>query len=440
MSLSLTARTVESQKPRPDRYIVRDAKVSGLELRVSPDGSKSWSLRYRISGRQRRLKLGEYPRVSLAGARDRANKELRKVDGGIDPQAERQAERRAIEQAKIDSIETLCASYIERHAKTKKRTWRDDQSKINREILPTWKGRPVSSITRRDCRELLQAIADRGAAIYANRVGALLSRVFRFAVDEEIIESNPAAHLPKPGVEIGSRPEGEREPKAYAADEIRAIWQAVEDLSPALRALYRLALVTGQRPAEIGDMEWCELDGSWWTIPGRRTKNGKAHRVSLTQTALDRRREVPRVADEPHVFRGGRGKRQLAAVNAIVFGGVRRREKPRHALRDTVATGLAAAGVPVEDIAKVLNHSYGPRVTAGYNAYGYDREKRLALMKWERRLLVILEEEDATRKPAKVRASRTRTTISEQTDTGKVLPFGATGRAATGNRSRGNLP
>ena len=320
-----------------------------------------------MHGQQRRLKLGAYRRLSLAKARTQANAELRKVDGGIDPQAERQDAKRAAEQAKRDNIDTLCENYIERHAKPKKRTWRDDQSKINCEILPAWKGRSVTSITRRDCRELVQAIADRGAAIYANRIVALLSRLFRFAVDEDIIEANPAAHLPKPGVEIGSRPEGELEAKAYSADEVSAISQATEALSPSVRAIYRLGLITGQRPTEISGMEWAELDGHWWTIPGRRTKNGREHRVYLTQSALDALQDVPRTSDS-HVFVGWRGKRQLAAVNAEVFAGVRRREKPRHALRDTVATGLAAAGVAVEDIAKVLNHTYGPRVTAGYNA------------------------------------------------------------------------
>jgi integrase len=405
MSISLTARSVEALKPRPDRYIIRDAKVSGLELRVSADGAKSWSVRYRVHGVQRRLKLGKYPRVSLATAREHANRELRKVDGGIDPQAERQDAKRAVEQANRDSIEALCESYIERHAKPRKRTWRDDQSKITCEILPKWKGRPVTSITRRDCRELLQAIAGRGATIYANRIGALLSRLFRFAVDEELIESNPATHLPKPGVEIGSRPEGEREPKAYDADEIRTIWQATEDLSPTVRAIYRLGLITGQRPTEISSMEWRELDGAWWTIPGRRTKNGREHRVYLTALALATLRDVPRVEDETYVFRGYRGKRQLAVVNAQVFADIRRREKSRHALRDTLATGLAAAGVAVEDIARVLNHSYGPRVTTGYNAYAYDKEKRLALMKWERRLRGILERKADTGKVVSIAAS-----------------------------------
>lgn len=404
MAVLLNDSQLRCLQPSGQLFAVRDAKVSGLELRVRPDGVKSWSLRYRIAGQQRRLKLGPYPRVSLAKAREFANRELRKVDAGVDPQAERQDAKRAAAdakraaaQAKANSIEALCDAYIERHAKRKKRTWRDDQSKITCEILPRWKGRPVTSITRRDCRDLLQVIADRDAAVFANRVAALLSRLFRFAVDEEVIESNPAANLPKPGVEIGSRPEGEREPKAYTPDEIRTIWRATEVKPPALRALYRLGLLTGQRPTEIGGMEWAELNGPWWTIPGRRTKNGREHRVFLTEAALDLLRDVPRVDDEARVFRGFRGKRQLAAVNARVFAGIRRREKPRHALRDTVATGLAAAGVDVEDIARVLNHTYGPSVTAGYNAYGYDKEKRLALTKWTRRLTAILEEKEGVK-------------------------------------------
>jgi integrase len=395
MSADLTARGIAALKPRADRYIVRDAKVSGLELRVCPDGRKLWTLRYRNTAKeQRRMNLGEHPRVGLAAARKRANAELRKVDGGIDPQAERQEAKRALELAKANSIEALCKDYIERHARVKKRTWRDDQIKIKGEILTAWKGRAVSSITRRDCRTLVQAIADRPAPILANRVVALLSRLFRFAVDDELIQANPAAHLPKPGVEAQARPDGEREQKAYTADEIRSIWQATEKLSPALRATYRLGLLTGQRPNEITGMTWGEMDGAWWTIPGRRTKNGRTHRVYLTVPALDELGEVPRYEADDHVFAGWRGKRQLAAINATVFAGFRRRQKPRHALRDTVATGLAACGVAIEDIAKVLNHGYGPRVTAGYNAYAYDREKRLALGKWARALTGTLEQKD----------------------------------------------
>src|SRR4051794_21396054 len=107
-----TASSVDALKPKATRYIVRDNDVSGLELRISPDGVKTWSLRYRNAIKeQRRLKLGVYPRMTLAKARAAANAELRKIDGGVDPQAERTKTQRAAERAKADSIQVLCDRY-----------------------------------------------------------------------------------------------------------------------------------------------------------------------------------------------------------------------------------------------------------------------------------------------------------------------------------------
>jgi integrase len=385
-----TATSVDALQPTGTRYIVRDSEVSGLELRIAPDGTKTWSLRYRVNGLQRRLKLGQYPRVTLAKARGAANVELRKVDGGIDPQAERLEAKRAAERAKADSVEALCQRFIDEYARPRKRTWRADQMRLKKDVLPHWRKRAVSSIERRDCRELIEGIAKRGAPIVANRVAALLSRLFGFAVDQDIIEANPATRLSKPGVEAAGRPEKDREAKPYTPDEIRTIWQATEPLLASPKAILRLGLLTGQRPTEISDMAWSEIDGAWWTLPGSRTKNRRDHRVYLTPVAVDLLKAVPKVDDEPHVFVGYRGKRQMSEINAAVFAGVRRRRNPRHAMRDTVATGLAALGVATEDVAKVLNHSYGPRVTAGYNAYSYDKQRRLALTKWGRRLDQIL--------------------------------------------------
>jgi integrase len=390
-----TASSVDALKPAETRYIVRDSDVSGLELRVHPDGVKTWSLRYRIRGEQRRLKLGEYPRLTLAKARQRANVELRKVDAGIDPQAERQAATREAERAKADSIEKLAERFIEEYARPRKRSWRADQMRLKKDVLPRWRGRAVSSIERRDCLELVDGIAERGARIVANRVAALLSKLFGFAVEKLIIDVNPAMRLPKPGVEAANRPEKDKEPKPYTPDEIRAIWQATETLLPSPKAILRLGLLTGQRPTEISDLMWNEVDGNWWTIPSNRTKNRRDHRVYMVPAALALLKDVPRVEDEPYVFVGYRGKRQMAAVNTAVFAGVRRRRNPRHAMRDTVATGLGEIGVAIEDIAKVLNHTYGPKVTGIYNAYGYDKEKRLALTKWGRRVEQIVKDEKA---------------------------------------------
>ena len=93
-------------------------------------------------------------------------------------------------------------------------------------------------------------------------------------------------------------------------------------------------------------MMWNEVDGSWWTIPGSRTKNRHDHRVYLTATAIELLKAVPKVEDEPHVFIGYRGKRQLAAINTKVFADVRRRRNPRHAMRDTVEVNLLTVQSP----------------------------------------------------------------------------------------------
>ena len=128
--------------------------------------------------------------------------------------------------------------------------------------------------------------------------------------------------------------------------------------------------------------------------PSGRTKNKHEHRVYLTQTAMDLLKDVTRVEDEPYVFVGYRGKRQMAGINTVVFASIRRRRNPRHAMRDTVATGLGELGVAIEDISRVLNHRYGSAVTAiGQNSYAGGKERRLALTKWGRRLDQILADE-----------------------------------------------
>lgn len=414
---TLTARTVKTLKPSAAVYHVWDPALPGFGLRVSARGKKTWWIRYRPQGSRahRWLKLGDAKSLRLAAARKLARDRQGEISQGRDPAAQRDEQRAAL------TVKQLAARFIDEYAKPRKRTWKDDQSKLACEVLPAWRNRPVTAITRQDCSALVKAIADRGAPIYANRVAALLSRLFRFAADEHLIPANIAAQLPKPGKEAGQRDEAEREDKPYTPDEIRAIWTATDSLGLAAQALYRLGLVTGQRPGEISGMAWAEIDGPWWTIPAARTKNRKSHRVFLTATALELLAHVPRAevkAKQPRrptrahakptvergadagaptaapavrVFAGFRGKRQIGELNDRVFADVRRRSKPRHAMRDTVATGMAAAGVSVTDVSHVLNHAVGLKVTAGYNAYAYDREKRRALLIWERKLQAIVE-------------------------------------------------
>ncbi|HEY7792330.1 MAG TPA: Arm DNA-binding domain-containing protein, partial [Vicinamibacterales bacterium] len=135
---------------------------------------RSWTLFYRDkTGRQKRYTIGRYPDVSLADARELTGEARRSVAKGGDPASEKRAAREAM------TVAELTQKYIELHAKPTKESWAEDQ----RQLPPTCsrQHRPAADITRRNVRELLDAILGSDAAVAANRMRALLSRMFNFA-------------------------------------------------------------------------------------------------------------------------------------------------------------------------------------------------------------------------------------------------------------------
>jgi hypothetical protein len=170
VTVNLTARLVASIRPTDTRTEYFDASVTGLALRVTPRGHKSWTVIYRHRGRDRRVTLGNATTIALAEARDRARALLRDVRDGRDPANAKREARDA------DTIGDLATTYIEKHAKRKKRSWKTDDQILRAEILPHWRDRAVKDIMRRDVRALVDGIAARGAPIMANRTAALLSK------------------------------------------------------------------------------------------------------------------------------------------------------------------------------------------------------------------------------------------------------------------------
>jgi integrase len=175
----------------------------------------------------------------------------------------------------------LCHEYLTRHAKRRKRSWREDERCIRKSLLPALGDRPVREIQRGEVRWLLDAIADRGAGIEANRTLALVRKIFNWGISMDLAEKNPCALLPR------SAPERRRSNVLRPA-EIRAVRQALEKETPEAADALRLMLLTPQRGGEVVAMRWSDvdLDEGWWTIPAESAKNGLAHRVPLSQPAL----------------------------------------------------------------------------------------------------------------------------------------------------------
>jgi integrase len=349
-----------------------DDLLPGFGVRITNRGRKTFVLRYRANGRKRRISIGTHPPWSLKDARDEAKEILGKAAKGEDLQAARKRERAA------ETFGELAEEYLERHAKRRKKSWREDQRKLEKDLLPAWRNRKAKDITRREVIRLVEGIVDRGSPVSANRTLALISKIFNFGIDMEIVDINPAQRVRPPAKE-SSRDVVLKE------DEIRALWQALEEEDPIVAGTFKLRLLTAQRGIEVFSMRWSDIDGEWWTIPAEVSKNGLQHRVPLSPQALAVLELLrPLSGDSEWVFDSP--KKPGTHIVAIRKAAVRIAERARveftaHDLRRTAATHMASMGVSRLTISKILNH-VERGITAIYDRASYDAEKERALLRW----------------------------------------------------------
>jgi hypothetical protein len=124
------------------------------------------------------MKLGTYPLLSLAKARTQAASALRKVELGQDPATEKQEDRHA------QTFQQVALEYIERHAKTKQKSWGEDERILKKDLIPEFGKQLAKDITRKDVRALLDR-KSATAPIMANRIRALLRKIFNWAIISE---------------------------------------------------------------------------------------------------------------------------------------------------------------------------------------------------------------------------------------------------------------
>ena len=321
--------------------------------------------------------------MSLVDARKQAKDALADVQKGIDPAAEKQSARAA------DTFGALAARYLKEwaHEMKKPRSVKEDERNIKKDLLPLWGTRKANEIQRRDVIALVDGIAARGAKVHANRVLALVSKIFNFGFDKEVVDTNPARLVKKPGKE-------HRRDRKLLPAEIRAVCESIETEPPDTKDLFQLLLLTGQRPGEVRGMTWSEVDleVGWWTIPAERTKSKVEQRLPLVGIVLEILRRRFSTHDSEYVF-PGRFKDDSLASHQKQFARIIERSKVNFQARDlrrTLATNLAELGVERMTIKKILNHSEGKDVTAIYERHSYDKEKRDALTRWDRRLKEIV--------------------------------------------------
>jgi integrase len=164
-------------------------------------------------------------------------------------------------------------------------------------------------------------------------------------------------------------------------------------------------LLTAQRGGEIMGMTWNEIDmkARWWTLPEARAKNKREHRVWLSDPVmriLERRhkanlkRKKRAGGPSPWVFPGKRKGRHLVEPKralASIKEAAGLKAWTGHDLRRTASTAMTRdLKISRFIVGRVLNHSEGRDVTAHYDVYEYDAEKKDALDRWGARMTRIV--------------------------------------------------
>lgn len=395
--MRFTDRSIAALKPKAERYEAWEDGRTGLGVRVSPKGRKTWVYLYRFDGKARRMGFGTYPAVSLASARVQHSKAKEALSKGIDPGARaierKQAERNA------ESVADLIEEYLEKWAKPRKRSAAEDERILRKDVEPVWGRRKAKDITRRDVITLLDGIVERGSPIQANRTLAVVRKMYNFAIARDIVDATPVAMVKAPAKE-------NQRDRVLSAEEIRTFWKGLDEaaMSAGIKLALKLQLVTAQRKGELAGAVLSEFEDGMWTIPAERSKNGQAHRVPLSALALEL---VDQARDDHEDGRGAAwlfpspsGSKPIRAhsINQALY-----RVLPElgleditpHDLRRTAASGMTSMGVSRLTVSKILNH-VETGVTAVYDRHGYDAEKRHALDAWAARLEEILSGKAAT--------------------------------------------
>jgi integrase len=250
-------------------------------------------------------------------------------------------------------------------------------------VLPRWSGRLAQDITRRDVLDLLDRVVDSGKPIAANRVLAVVRKMFNWALSRDIIATSPCTGV-KPPVAEQSRD------RVLADFELAAVWRAAAKLGGPFGALVKLLILTGARRDEVAGMRWSEidLDARLWTLPRERTRNDRPHETPLSEPASATLEALPRIAGGGYVLTTSgtapssgysKGKRRLDALLPADMPAWR-----LHDVRRSVASGMARLGIVLPVIEKVLNHVSGSfgGIVGVYQRHDFADEKRVALETW----------------------------------------------------------
>jgi integrase len=385
--MPLTDRQIRNASA-PSVGIVKLSDGEGLQLWITPSGAKLWNLAYRFDGKQRKLAIGPFPRVSLKDARTRRDEAKRQLGNGLDPSQQ----KRLAKLAAAAQLANTFAGIADELLVQKRREGRALSTMAKLVWLlglarPALGARPISAITAPEVLQVLRGVEARERLETAHRLRAFIGSVFRFAVSTGRASSDPSAALRGALITPTARPRAAIIDPAGLGELLRAI--DGHQGMPEVRWGLQLLALTFVRPGELRGARWTEidLDKAVWTIPGERMKMRRPHRIHLAGQAIAALKNLRAIAGKadlllPGARACGRPLSENTLNAALRRLGYTKDEMTAHGFRATASSILNESGLWNPDaIEAQLAHVEGNVVRRAY-ARAEFWDERVRMMQW----------------------------------------------------------
>jgi integrase len=379
---------------------VRRAKEPGLYadgknlyLRIGEGAAKSWVFRFMLDGKSREMGIGSAYDVTLGEARERARGYRKQLQDGVDPidrrRDERLARRAERERAKGAMTFKECA---ERYIAAHEASWRNPKhaaqwpSTLETYAYSVIGALPVQEVDTAFVLRVLEPIWNQKPET-AGRVRGRIESVLDWATSRGHREgTNPAAWRGHLANLLPSK--SKIRPVAHHAalpySQIGAFMAELQQQEGIAARTLEFTILTATRTGEAIGARWDEFDLTKrvWTIPAKRMKAHKEHKVPLSDAAFALIDALPREGD--FVFPGGRAGRPLSNMAmTMVLRRLNRADITVHGFRSTFRDWAAErSNFPNQVCEMALAHTISAAVEAAYRRGDLYRKRAQLMAAW----------------------------------------------------------
>lgn len=389
--------TLQGLKPKEKEYSMPDKIIEGLNIRVRPTGSMTWTFRFQIGNKHEKISMGRYVKskpetgMTLEQARKEAGRYRSWLENSKNPKIELARERREQDEAK-----TFDDAFVSFDEKRLSKQLRGKQSRTIylRDIKPYIGSVKLVDLNIVDLNRVFDAKVSKDGHRMAGAIGVchkIINQVINHALALNMLASHPAPQLKAKDVGGGSNVT--RRNLSFA--EIKTLLSSLSEwrTDQANIRLIRFILGCGQRISAVLEMRWNELDieNGVWTLPAssedRHSKSSDIRQVPLSKFLIDLLQEQRNYLPPKWTFVWPQitadKVQEPSAIRALI-----NRNRPSniehfspHDLRRTFISRCSEMGMDIIAIEKTVGHQL-PGMLRVYNHHDYLDEQLTVLQAW----------------------------------------------------------